>query len=178
MASWVERVFIGLGSNLGNGKEVLSAAWRAIGEVDEIVTVSLSHPYVSAPVAMTSTNWFTNAVGELKTSLPPRQVLKNLLQIEAAFGRTRNERALGYEDRTLDLDILYYNDITVTIPELVLPHPRVQDRLFVLRPLVEIAPELWSRVHAKTVREMEAELVAHMAQGRIPLQEISRGNWE
>lgn len=174
----MERVFIGLGSNLGNGKEVLTAAWRAIGEVDDIATVALSHPYVSSPVGMTSPNWFTNAVGELETSLSPLQVLTVLLQIEAVFGRARNERALGYEDRTLDLDILYYNDITVNIPELVLPHPRLQGRLFVLRPLAEIAPELWSRAHAKTVREMEAELVAHMAQGSVPLQEIFRENWD
>jgi len=121
MANRVERVFIGLGSNLGNGKEVLTAAWRAIGEVAEIVTVALSHPYVSSPVGMASANWFTNAVGELQTTLPPLQVLDKLLQIEAAFGRTRNERAEGYEDRTLDLDMLSYDDIMVDIPGLVLP---------------------------------------------------------
>ena len=177
MANRVERVFIGLGSNLGNGKEVLTAAWRAVGEVEEIVTVALSHPYVSSPVGMASANWFTNAVGELQTTLAPLQVLDKLLQIEAAFGRTRNEDASGYEDRILDLDMLYYDDIMVDIPVLVLPHPRLQERLFVLRPLAEIAPELWSRAHGKTVREMAAELVAHMARGSIPLQEVSRQNW-
>lgn len=177
MGRGVERVFIGLGSNLGNGKEVLTAAWRAINEVDGIITVGLSHPYVSSPVGMTSANWFTNAVGELQTKLPPQQVLDTLLQIEAAFGRTRNELASGYEDRTLDLDMLYYDDITVDTPGLVLPHPRLQQRLFVLRPLAEIAPGLWSKTHAKTIREMEAELVARMARGDIPLQEISRQNW-
>jgi 2-amino-4-hydroxy-6-hydroxymethyldihydropteridine diphosphokinase len=178
MASRVARVFIGLGSNLGNGKEVLTAAWRAIGEVAEIVTVALSHPYVSSPVGMASANWFTNAVGELQTTLPPLQVLDKLLQIEAAFGRTRNERAEGYEDRTLDLDMLSYDDIMVDIPGLVLPHPRLQERLFVLRPLAEIAPELWSKAHGKTAREMEAELEAQMSRGSISLQEIARQNWD
>ena len=174
----MERVFVGLGSNQGNGKAVLTAAWRAIGEQAEIVLVSLSHPYISSPVGMTSANWFTNAVGELRTTLPPRQLLETLLQIEAAFGRTRNAQAVGYEDRTLDLDLLFHDEITVNIPGLVLPHPRLQERLFVLRPLAEIAPGLWSKVHGKTVREMEAELVAQMSLGRVPVQEIFRENWD
>lgn len=178
MAGRVERAFIGLGSNLGSGKEVLTAAWRAIGEVAGIVTVSLSHPYVSAPVGMSSANWFTNAVGQLETGLAPRQLLDILLQIEAAFGRTRDERVVGYQDRTLDLDILCYGEVTIDIPGLVLPHPRLQERLFVLRPLAEIAPSLQCGGQARTVGEMEAALVAQMADGIIPRQEISRADWE
>jgi 7,8-dihydro-6-hydroxymethylpterin-pyrophosphokinase len=74
--------------------------------------------------------------------------------------------------------MLSYDDIMVDIPGLVLPHPRLQERLFVLRPLAEIAPELWSKAHGKTAREMEAELEAQMSRGSISLQEIARQNWD
>jgi len=174
----VERVFIALGSNLGDGRAILSAAWQRIGEEEGIATVLLSHPYISAPVNMTSRNWFTNCVGELKTILSPLELLAVVLRIEAAFGRTRSESAVGYQDRVLDLDILYYGDLTLDIPGLVLPHPRIGDRLFVLRPLAAIAPEFRSRPHAKTVREMEMQLLEQIERGLIPRQEIFRKEWQ
>lgn len=174
----MERVFIGLGSNLGDGRTILSAAWQRIGEEEGITTVLLSHPYISAPVDMTSRNWFTNCVGELKTDLSPLELLAVVLNIEAAFGRTRNEKASGYQDRVLDLDILYYDDLSLDIPGLVLPHPRIGDRLFVLRPLATIAPGFRSRPHLKTVREMELQLLEQMERGLIPRQEIFRKEWQ
>jgi 2-amino-4-hydroxy-6-hydroxymethyldihydropteridine diphosphokinase len=173
----VERVFIGLGSNLGDGRAIISAAWQRIGEEEGIATVLLSHPYISAPVDMTSRNWFTNCVGELKTDLSPLELLALVLHVEAEFGRTRNEKAEGYQDRVLDLDILYYGDQSLDVPGLVLPHPRIGDRLFVLRPLAEIAPEFKSRQHSKTVKEMELQLLEQMERGLIPRQEIFRKEW-
>jgi 2-amino-4-hydroxy-6-hydroxymethyldihydropteridine diphosphokinase len=173
----MERVFIGLGSNLGDGKAILAAAWRRIGEEEGIVTVALSHPYSTAPVEMTSPHRFTNAVGELQTSLAPRQLLDMLMKIETLFGRTRNERSQGYEDRTLDLDMLYYGECSIDVPGLVLPHPRVAERLFVLRPLAEICPGMWSSAHLRTVGELEDSLVEQMVQGNIPLQDVVRRNW-
>jgi len=175
--SRVERVFIGLGSNLGDGMAILAAAWGRIGEEDGIVTVALSHPYASAPVEMTSPYWFTNAVGELETVLAPRQLLNRLLKIEAFFGRTRNEGTQGYQDRTLDLDMLYYGDWTIDAPGLIIPHPRIAERLFVLRPLAEISPGLWSSFHIKTIRELEESLVEQMSQGIIPQQDVICQEW-
>lgn len=173
----MERVFIGLGSNLGDGKAILAAAWRRIGEEEGVVTVALSHPYSTAPVEMSSPHRFTNAVGELQTDLTPRQLLEMLMRVETLFGRTRNEGSQGYEDRTLDLDMLYFGECTMDDPGLVLPHPRIAERLFVLRPLAEISPGMWSRSHLRTVRELEESLVEQMVQGSIPLQDVVRHNW-
>lgn len=173
----MERVFIGLGSNLGDGKAILAAAWRRIGEEEGVVTVALSHPYSTAPVEMNSPHRFTNAVGELQTGLTPRQLLEMLMRVETLFGRTRNEGSQGYEDRTLDLDMLYFGECTMDDPDLVLPHPRIAERLFVLRPLAEIRPGMWSRTHLRTVRELEESLVEQMVQGSIPLQDVVRHNW-
>lgn len=173
----MERVFIGLGSNLGDGKAILAAAWCRIGEEADIVTVALSHPYSTTPVGMDSPNRFTNAVGELLTSLNPRKLLDVLMKIETLFGRTRREGAQGYEDRTLDLDMLYYGECTMNDPDFVLPHPRIAERLFVLRPLAEICPGMWSSTHFRTVRELEESLVEKMVQGGIPLQDVVCHNW-
>ncbi len=173
----MERVFIGLGSNLGDGKAILAAAWRRIGEEEGVVTVALSHPYSTAPVEMSSPHRFTNAVGELQTRLTPLQLLDMLMRVETLFGRTRNEGSQGYEDRTLDLDMLYYGEWTMDDPDLVLPHPRIAERLFVLRPLAEICPGMWSSTHLRTIRELEESLVEQMVQGGIPLQDVVQHNW-
>ncbi len=170
------RVFIGLGSNLGDGPAILSAAWQTIGAENQITTVAISHPYISSPVGMNSQHWFTNCAGELRTDLPADELLQLLLGIEALFGRTRDEGAAGYQDRVLDLDILYYGNISSHEPELVLPHPRIAERLFVLSPLAEIAPD-WQGGGIKTIKEMEKQLLDNMMSGNIPVQEIVRGEW-
>jgi 2-amino-4-hydroxy-6-hydroxymethyldihydropteridine diphosphokinase len=174
----VERVFIGLGSNLGDGKAILSAAWRRLGEENHIATIFLSHPYISAPVGMTSRNWFTNCVGELHTDLSPLELLTVILNVETKFGRTRDKDAVGYQDRFLDLDILYYGDLSINIPELVLPHPRIGKRLFVLRPLAEISTDFRRTAHEKTARELELELLEQMERNLIPRQEVLLQEWE
>jgi len=170
------RTFIGLGSNLGDGPAIISAAWQMLGEEKGLATVIISHPYISAPVGMSSRHWFTNCVGELKTELTARELLLVLLRIEAAFGRTRDERGAGYQDRSLDLDILYFGNLSLDEPGLVLPHPRIAERLFVLSPLAELAPD-WRGGGAKTIKEMEQELLDHIQSTQIPVQEIVRREW-
>jgi 2-amino-4-hydroxy-6-hydroxymethyldihydropteridine diphosphokinase len=174
----VERVFIGLGSNLGDGKAILSAAWRRLGEENGLVTILLSHPYISAPVDMVSRNWFTNCVGELHTDLSPFELLAVLLNVEAAFGRTRDENVVGYQDRVLDLDMLYYGDLSLDAAGLVLPHPRIGERLFVLRPLAEISADFRRTPHSKTAQEMELHLLDQMERTLTPRQELFRQRWE
>ena len=117
--------YIGLGSNLGDSKRILQDSWRALGEVEGIALDGLSSPYMTAPVGMTSNHLFTNAVGRLRVTLTPLELLQSLLTVEASFGRLRKERSFGYQDRSLDLDLLYYGDVAMDSPELILPHPRM-----------------------------------------------------
>ncbi len=84
---------------------------------------------------MESSNWFTNCVGSLETELSAHELLHLLLRVEADFGRRRNAKAEGYQDRTLDLDILYFGHLLLEDKDLLLPHPRLKERLFVLEPL-------------------------------------------
>lgn len=171
------RVFIGMGSNLGNSKETLLAAWQELGNFPDIECVRLSSPYVSAPVDMKSQHWFTNAAGELRTSLEPRQLLRRLLEVEAGLGRVRREGVFGYQDREIDLDLLYYGDIRTDDPELVLPHPHLQNRRFVLEPMAEIAAEFFDCRQNRTVGELRSRLQERIAAGREVSQEISRASW-
>ena len=171
------RVFIGMGSNLGDSPETLRASWELLGEDEKIHLVTLSSPYASAPVDMHSQHWFTNAVGELRTALTPGELLAKLMAVEATLGRVRGEHAFGYQDRTIDLDLLYYGPVQLDEPELVLPHPHLHDRLFVLAPLAEIAPDFIDPRRQATVIELLEQLQARLAAGGITGQEISRSSW-
>lgn len=171
------RVFIGMGSNLGNSAETLLMAWEALGQDEKIHCVALSSPYLSAPVDMYSQHWFTNAVGEIRTSLTPEELLAKLLDVETSLGRVRDGYAFGYQDRTIDLDLLYYGDLQMDEPDLVLPHPHLHDRLFVLTPMAEIAPEFVDCRRGGTVQELETRLLEDMAAGTERKQEISRSTW-
>ena len=171
------KAFIGMGSNLGDGKTLLLGAWQALGEVDGITLDGLSSPYFTAPVDMTSQHWFTNAVGRLQVTLPPLELLRVLFTIEASFGRIRSEKVFGYQDRSLDLDLLYYGDVVMDCPELILPHPHIADRLFVLVPFTELEPDYRDCLSNKTISNMELRLRETMAGAKGKEQEIIRGVW-
>ena len=169
--------YIGLGSNLGDGLITLQQAWQAIGEKQGVTTVDLSSPYLSEPVGMESSNWFTNCVGSLATELSAHELLRHLLQVEADFGRRRDATVIGYQDRTLDLDIIYFGQQIISDAELQLPHPHLEDRLFVLQPLVEITPDLTDPADGLTVSQKLQHLQQKMTEGSIPLQQITQSEW-
>lgn len=169
--------YIGLGSNLGDGLKTLKAAWQAIDEIEQTMIVTLSHPYRSAPVGMASSNWFTNAIGMVETSLAAGHLLDHLLAIESRFGRRRNKDIEGYQDRSLDLDIIYCGDMVINSEKLVLPHPCLASRLFVLEPLSEIAPHFCDPVDGQTMVEKKKCLYQQMADGDQALQKISKARW-
>jgi 2-amino-4-hydroxy-6-hydroxymethyldihydropteridine diphosphokinase len=133
------RAYIGLGANLGNdlGATLTQAALQ-IAALDGTQVVALSSLWRSAPVDAEGPD-FVNAVAAVDTDLAPIELLDALQRIEQAHGR---ERPYRHAPRTLDLDLLIYGDITLETPRLTLPHPRLGERAFVIRPLVEIAPSL------------------------------------
>jgi len=130
-------VFIGLGSNLGDGRANLRRAWALVAALEGVTPRGLSCPYLTEPVGMDSAQWFTNAVGALETGVPPRALLASLLAIERRMGR---DRAAGL-DRIVDLDLLLYGDLLLEEEGLSIPHPEMHRRLFVLAPLEELAPD-------------------------------------
>ena len=109
---------------------------------------------------MASSLWFVNAVGLLKTCLSPRELLDVLLRVEQDFGRTRLEDQPGYQNRTLDLDLLFFDDLVLHSADLTLPHPVMHTRWFVLIPLSEIAPHLRHPLLRKTITTLIADLSA------------------
>lgn len=166
-----------MGSNIGNGKRTLQDAWTFLGDLDGIELLQISSPYLSAPVDMVSQHWFTNAVGIVSTSLTPLDLLHRLLEVEAVFGRTRAETGFGYQDRSLDLDLLYFQEVVMDSPELILPHPHVGKRLFVLEPLSEVAFEFTAPVTGLGVAEMIERLHDNFRRGESKKQEITKSSW-
>ena len=131
--------YIGLGTNLGNRVENIRAALRKLGDLPTIEIVRVSSVYETAPVGVTDQPEFLNLVAAARTSLAPSALLDALLNIENQMGRVRTKR---WGPRVIDLDLLLYGGEQVAFPELIVPHPRLRERAFVLVPLAEIAPEL------------------------------------
>lgn len=130
-------VYIALGSNLGDRRANLLAAIAQMQR--EISVEQVSSIYETEPAYMTDQPRFYNMVLRGRTALPPHRLLHFLKEIEQSMGRARTVR---YGPRSIDLDILLYNDLRLEEPGLTLPHPRIVERAFVLVPLAEIAPEL------------------------------------
>jgi 2-amino-4-hydroxy-6-hydroxymethyldihydropteridine diphosphokinase len=135
------RVYVGLGSNLGDREEVLRTAIELIGREPGVSVRAVSTVRETDPVGVTEQPRFLNAVAELETAVPPRELLDRLLAIERELGRERAaERRWG--PRAIDLDLLLYGDDVVDEQGLRVPHPRLAERRFVLEPLKELDPDL------------------------------------
>jgi 2-amino-4-hydroxy-6-hydroxymethyldihydropteridine diphosphokinase len=133
------QAFVALGANLGNPELTVKAAIMALDSIPLTKRVATSSLYRTAPVGLKNQPDFVNAVVALETRLAPQALLSELFAIEQEFGR---ERSVKNAPRTLDLDLLLHDDNTVDTPLLVLPHPRMHQRAFVLAPLAEIAPDI------------------------------------
>lgn len=133
------KAFIALGSNLQDPATQISAAFAALDQLPESQVLSRSSLYRTAPVGYDHQPDFINAAVALMTRLEPLALLRALLALETQFGR---ERPFPNAPRVLDLDLLLYDDLVMNTPELILPHPRMHERAFVLLPLSEIASEL------------------------------------
>jgi 2-amino-4-hydroxy-6-hydroxymethyldihydropteridine diphosphokinase len=133
------RVYVGIGSNLGEPLTRVHQALRDLECIAETRFIGRSRCYRSEPLGPAGQPDYINAVAVLETRLPPDKLLEALQAIEKAHGRTRTMR---WGPRTLDLDILLYGDLVSTDSHLIIPHPRLPERAFVLYPLQEIAPGL------------------------------------
>ena len=131
--------YIALGANLGDPAATVNAAFAALDQLPQSRLLATSALYRTAPVGIAEQPEFVNAAARVETTLAPEALLDALLAIEQAFGRVRAERN---GPRTLDLDILLYEDLTLVTPRLSLPHPRLHLRAFVLQPLADLAPDL------------------------------------
>lgn len=139
MSPLLHRAFIGLGSNLEQPQQQVSAAMLALDSLAETRLLARSSLYRSAPVGYAEQPDFINAAAQIETALAPADLLQALLQLEQQFGRVRT---FLNAPRTLDLDVLLYDDLVITESTLQVPHPRMHERAFVLLPLAELAPEL------------------------------------
>jgi len=138
----VRRAYIGLGANQGDIVAGLNAAVVALRSIERSSFVAVSPFYRSAPIDAGGPD-FINAVAALDTSLEPYSLLLHLADIELMLGRKRRASdALHNAPRSIDLDLLLVGNLIVRSTPLVLPHPRMQQRAFVLRPLLDLAPEL------------------------------------
>jgi 2-amino-4-hydroxy-6-hydroxymethyldihydropteridine diphosphokinase len=135
-------ILVGIGSNLAapGYRSPRDTAMAAVAQLPAIgvVIVARSPWYLSEPVPASDQPWFVNGVVEIATELPPPELLARLLALEAQFGRERGARDAA---RTLDLDLLDYDGRECSTPDLVLPHPRLHERRFVLAPLCDIVPD-------------------------------------
>ncbi len=132
--------YLALGSNLGNREENLH---RAVNELslNTGCVLAVSSFIETKPVGFSSVNYFLNAVLLIDTVLTPLALLENTQQIEKDLGRLKKSDG-NYSDRLIDIDILLYDNLLIDLPQLKIPHPLMTERDFVLKPLLEIAPEL------------------------------------
>ncbi len=133
----MHEIFLGTGGNIGNRKENFIRCQELIEERLG-KTVSMSSIYETPAWGFSSEDIFWNQVIHIETDLEPEALLKEINKIETLFGRTRNGD--GYSSREMDIDILYFDDLIVRSDCLSIPHPLIHERLFVLKPLSEIAP--------------------------------------
>jgi 2-amino-4-hydroxy-6-hydroxymethyldihydropteridine diphosphokinase len=133
------RAFVGLGANLGRRQATIARAVELLSEAEGVEVVVVSSLRETEPWGPVEQPRYVNAAVEVETELPPRALLEVLLGVEQALGRDRGGERWG--PRTIDLDLLLYDDVDLDEPGLTVPHPRLHERRFALEPLAELAPD-------------------------------------
>lgn len=158
--------FVALGSNLGDRLTPMDAATERLAKLSR-TPILRSHLYDTTPMYLETQPRFVNGVVRLQTELDPEPLLAALLAIETALGRVRGERN---GPRVIDLDLLLWDDLVVSSAALALPHPRLHERPFVLRPMVDLAPELQHPTLGRTMRELWTALEQGLAASEQPVR--------
>jgi 2-amino-4-hydroxy-6-hydroxymethyldihydropteridine diphosphokinase len=147
--------YVGLGSNLGNRARNVRKALGMLDEVEGVSVRAVSSLYETEPEGYEDQNWFVNATLQIETALLPNELLRLFKEIEQAIGRRKTMR---WGPREIDLDLLLYDQLCLEEPDLVIPHPRMHQRAFVLAPLAEIGADVFHPILHKTIGTLLAEL--------------------
>lgn len=150
-------VYLSLGSNKGDRIGYVQQAASLLGGVEGISVIRTSAFYETEPWNMNSETWFVNAVAEIKTSLTPQALLEECKRIEAQLGR-KASNVKCYEDRTIDIDILFYGKEIINEENLTIPHKYVHLRAFVLVPMLELNPDFEHPVMHKSISDLHSDL--------------------
>ncbi len=150
-------IYLALGSNLGDKKKNIDLAIAQI-ELHIGQVTSLSSLYETLPVGFDSENSFLNAACRVSTRLQPLEVLESTQLIEKELGRKSKSVNETYSDRIIDIDLLLFDNEIIEYPHLVIPHPHLHERDFVLTPLVEIAPDVYHPIFKVTISELKNKL--------------------
>ena len=147
--------YLGIGSNMGDKQRFVDNALCKLKQLENVKNVKCSKLLVTEPYGGVEQDKFLNGAVEIKTLYTPEQLLEELHRIENEAGR---ERTIHWGPRTLDLDILFYEDIVMSTDTLIIPHPDMENRIFVLEPLMELCPHYVNQATGKSVKMMYSEL--------------------
>ena len=161
---YMNKAYLLIGGNVGNRQQNLHQAVTAIEKTCGKVLLK-SSVYETAAWGKTNQQAFLNQALLIETAFPPPDLLKGVLEVESRLGRVREER---YGPRVIDIDIIFFNNDTVRLPALTIPHPEVQNRRFALTPLQEIAPGLVHPVLHKTIDQLLQECPDDLAVKKLP----------
>lgn len=149
------KVYIAAGSNLGDKEETLKEAIDKIDKRKDCVVTKVSNFYTTDPVGYEDQDQFVNCVFEIDTLQTPSELMNTLLEVEKDFKR---ERIIRWGPRTLDLDIIFYDDIISYDEHILIPHPRAHERQFVMKPMCDINPYYVHPIYRKRVMDISSEL--------------------
>ncbi|MDD3013635.1 MAG: 2-amino-4-hydroxy-6-hydroxymethyldihydropteridine diphosphokinase [Candidatus Gastranaerophilales bacterium] len=152
--------YIGMGSNIGDRVGYVQQAHMLLSDTEGIKVLNSSSIYETEPVGYNDQEWFVNAILEIETTLEPNDLLKECLRVENQLGRKRHPDMPKYGPRTIDLDILFYDNLIIANDKLQIPHKQLHLRAFALVPLLELAPDLVHPVLGKNIIDMHSDLPA------------------
>jgi 2-amino-4-hydroxy-6-hydroxymethyldihydropteridine diphosphokinase len=152
----IHTAYISTGSNMGEKQDNCRNALFALNQTDTVTVESISRFYLTEPMEYLDQPWFVNAAAKIRTSLAPVDLLAMLKTFEIKFGR--EDSGIRFGSRPLDFDIIFFNDRIIDTEQLIVPHPRMHNREFVLRPINDLAPDLIHPVFNKSIRHLLDEL--------------------
>jgi len=155
-AQLINTAYLSTGSNMGEKQDNCRNALSALDQTDTVTVESISRFYLTEPMEYSDQPWFVNAAAKIRTSLTPVGLLALLKTFEIKFGR--EDSGIRFGPRPLDFDIIFFNDLVIDTEQLIVPHPRMHNREFVLRPINDLAPDLIHPVFYKSVRQLMDEL--------------------